>query len=152
MGQTTNNEQETTNNKIVVNSNKDGTILADEDLTLREAIAFANGSLSLEELSEAERRQVTRVPQGERTAIEFNLPPPNTTIKLTEILPPLAKTGLILDGTTNPGYDETKSATAEIAMPVPVVSITAESEKEIFRGLTVIASDVTIKWFEYLRI
>ena len=149
--QTTNNKQQTTNNKqqttnlIVVNSNEDGSIVADEGLTLREAISLANGALSLEKLSETERGQVTLVPGATRTAIEFDLLPPNTTIELTKILPPLAAPRLIIDGTTNPGYDSKKSAIAEIPLPFPVVSLTVAEGKQIFRGLTVVADDVVIK-------
>ena len=141
--QTTNNQQPTTN-LIVVNSNQDAYV-ADEGLTLREAISLANGALSLEELSETERGQVTLVRGATRTAIEFDLLPPNTTIELTKILPPLAAPGLIIDGTTNPGYDMSKSAIAEIPLPFPVVSITVAEGKQIFRGLTVVADDVVIK-------
>src|SRR5512146_3071874 len=62
--------------RLVVNSNADA-IQPDGNLTLREAIAIVNGSLPLAQLSEAEKAQVS---PASRFAIEFNLPPDQTTI------------------------------------------------------------------------
>jgi outer membrane protein OmpA-like peptidoglycan-associated protein len=129
--------------RVVVNSNQDGDIKADEQLTLREAIALVNGTLSPDKLSSAEKTQVQPGTGGSR--IEFNLPSGANTIALQQQLPDLASPGLVIDGSTQPGYDATKSATAEIAIPIPVVSITPAADKEIFRGLTVVADGVTIR-------
>ncbi|MGF1676735.1 MAG: cell envelope biogenesis protein OmpA, partial [Rivularia sp. (in: cyanobacteria)] len=57
---------------VTVNSNRDGAIQADDVLTLREAIAIANGNLPLEQLSTVEKSLVSTANQSR---IEFNLPP-----------------------------------------------------------------------------
>ena len=130
--------------RVVVNSNSDGNIQADSELTLREAIALVNGTLSVEQLSSSEKALVQ--PQtGGTSRIEFNLPNGATTIQLQQQLPDLSSPGLIIDGATQPGYDPATSATAEIAIPVPVVAITPATGKEIFRGLTIVADGVTIR-------
>lgn len=135
--------------RVVVNSSQDGPIQADDLLTLREAIEIVNGTLPLERLSQAQKAQVKSLPSGEHSRIEFNLPANSTTIRLVDLLPSLASPGLIVDGTTQPGYDSTKSATAQIAIPIPVVAIAPaagiSSAKKAFRGLTVVADGVTIR-------
>jgi outer membrane protein OmpA-like peptidoglycan-associated protein len=73
------------------------------------------------------------------------LPPEQTTIRLKEMLPPLASPGLVVDGTTQAGYDATRSATAEIAIPIPVVVITPAPDQEILRGLTIVADRITVR-------
>ncbi len=128
--------------KVVVNSNQDGQITPDDKLTLREAISLVNGSLKIEQLSNSEKSQVT---PSQSSRIEFNLPPEQTTIYLQEVLPPLKASGLIIDGTTQPGYDREKSPTAEINIPEPVVSITPATGAEVFRGLTITADNITIR-------
>lgn len=130
--------------RVVVNSNQDQ-IQPDQGLTLREAIALVNGTLSLESLSAAEKAQVEALEGAASARIEFNLPSGQTVIRLTEVLPPLDRPGLILDGTTQPGYDANQSATAEIAIPIPIVEITAAEGTEVFRGLTVTADGVTVR-------
>lgn len=129
--------------RVVVNSNSDGDIQADSVLTLREAIALVNGTLSVEQLSNSEKALVQ--PQTSASRIEFNLPNGATTIQLQQQLPDLSSPGLVIDGSTQPGYDAATSATAEIAIPVPVVAITPATDKEIFRGLTIVADGVTIR-------
>lgn len=131
--------------RVVVNSNQDGAIGRDNALTLREAIALVNGQLSVEQLSDAEKALVKPLEPNTPSRIEFNLPPSQTTIRLQEILPPLASPGLLVDGTTQPGYDTTRSATAEIAIPIPVVVITPAPEQQILRGLTIVADGVTVR-------
>jgi hypothetical protein len=89
---------------VVVNSNSDGNIQADEQLTLREAIALVNGTLTVEQLSTGEKALVQ--PQsGGGSRIEFNLPTGATTIQLQQQLPDLSSPGLVIDGSTQPGYD-----------------------------------------------
>ncbi len=127
---------------VVVNSNQDGARIADDALTLREAIAIVNGDLPLEQLSATEKSLVS---SGNQPRITFQLPPAQTTIALESVLPPLTAPGLIIDGTSQPGYDASKSATAEIEIPIPVVEITSAADKEVFRGLTVAADNVTIQ-------
>jgi outer membrane protein OmpA-like peptidoglycan-associated protein len=131
--------------KVIVNSNSDGEVIADEVVTLREAILIVNGSLPIDQLSEQEKKQVQEVEPGKNSRIQFNLPSQQTTIKLKTILPPLANPGLVVDGTSQPGYDANKSATNEIKIAVPIVAITAEEGQEILRGLTVISDRITIK-------
>lgn len=131
--------------RVIVNSNQDGAIAPDTSLTLREAIEIVNGTLPLNKLSQAETELVRSLAGNAQSKIEFNLRPGQTTIQLTDILPPLASPGLVIDGTTQPGYKPTKSATAEIAIPFPVVAITPASGREVFRGLTVVADRITIR-------
>ncbi|HEY9807135.1 MAG TPA: hypothetical protein V6D04_11240, partial [Candidatus Obscuribacterales bacterium] len=131
--------------RVVVNSNQDGPIQPDAALTLREAIALTNGSLTRDRLSTAEQAQVTDLNANALARIEFNLPAEQTTIRLISVLPPLENPGLVIDGTTQPGYDAEKSATAEINIPIPVVAITPAEGQEVFRGLTVVADGVTIR-------
>ncbi|MEO1431818.1 MAG: OmpA family protein [Cyanobacteria bacterium J06633_8] len=128
---------------VTVNSNQDGAIQADDALTLREAIAIVNGNLPLEQLSAVEKSLVST--GSSQSRISFQLPPSQTTITLESILPPLINPGLIVDGTSQPGYDANKSATAEIEIPIPVVEITSRVDKEVFRGLTVAADNITIQ-------
>jgi len=128
--------------RVVVNSSQDGAIQADGQLTLRKAISLLNGTLSIDRLSDAEKAQVT---PSDTPRIDFNLPASDRTIRLTEELPPLAAIGLIVDGTTQPGYDASRSAIRELPLPMPVVAITPAEGKQIFRGLTVVADRVTIR-------
>ena len=130
--------------RVIVNSNQDGNIQPDNQLTLREAIELVNGTLPVEQLSAAEKAFVQPATGGS-SRIEFNLPNGASTIQLQSILPDLASPGLTIDGTTQPGYDATKSATAEIAIPVPVVAITPVANQEIFRGLTIVADGITVR-------
>jgi outer membrane protein OmpA-like peptidoglycan-associated protein len=134
---------QTENLKVVVNSNQDGAVNPDDALTLREAIEIVNGTLPLDRLSSAEQSLVSS--NVDTTLIAFNLPSADTTIRLVEVLPPLARPGLIVDGTTQPEYDPEGSATAEIAIPIPVVAIAPAANREVFRGLTVVADGVTIR-------
>lgn len=130
---------------VVVNSNQDGDIQADNALTLREAIAIVNQTLSIDRLSEAEKAQVKPLESNTSARIEFNLPPEQTTIRVQKLLPPLVTPGLVVDGTTQPGYDETRSATAEIEIPIPVVSIVPAPDQEVLRGLTIAADNITVR-------
>lgn len=129
--------------KITVNSPQDGAITPDEQLTLREAISITNGTLTSADLSAVEQQKVTA--SSDNSVIAFDLPAGNTTIELQSLLPVLAQPGLVIDGTTQPGYDATKSATAEILVAIPVVEITSADDAEVFRGLTIVADDITIR-------
>ena len=130
---------------VVVNSNQDGEIQPDNELTLREAIAIVNQTLEPERLSQAEKAQVQPAPANQPSRIEFNLPPNQTTISLQRMLPAVSTPGVIIDGTTQPGYDATGSATVEIAIPIPVVSITPAPDTKILRGLSIVADNVTVR-------
>jgi outer membrane protein OmpA-like peptidoglycan-associated protein len=125
---------------INVNSNRDDD-LRDRELTLREAILIANGTLRTDKLTPAELGQV--VPRKGRHQIRFqNLEIPK--IQLTSALPPLL-VPMEIDGTTHPAYKEEISFAQEIPIPVPVVTITPAAGAEIFRGLTITSDDVLIR-------
>ncbi len=130
--------------RAVVNSNQDGPVLPDEGLTLREALEVVNGALPVTQLSPAERSQITSLAANTSSEITFNLPTLEP-IRLVEILPAIATAGLTLDGSTQPGYDANQSATAEIEIPIPVVAITPAEGVEVFRGLTIVADNVTVR-------
>jgi Right handed beta helix region len=119
--------------KILVNSSQD-TLAPDSALTLREAIALANGMLTLDRLSPAERTQVTEgVTQTDE--IRFALPPGESTIYLSGLLPAIAQPNLIIDGSNSESGPRSK----------PQVAITPAPNAEVFRGLTVVGDRVTIR-------
>ena len=133
------------NYQITVNSNLDGEILPDRNLTLREAIAIANRTLTVERLSESERAQVKPFSNIKNSTISFDLPPNNTTIRLNKALPDVSSENLLIDGTTQTGYDADKSFAQELKIPQPIVAIAPADGVEIFRGFTIVADGVTIK-------
>jgi outer membrane protein OmpA-like peptidoglycan-associated protein len=128
--------------RVVVNSDRD-TINPDQQLTLREAIEIVNNTLTWDDLSPVEQKQVEVIKQP-NSRIEFELPAP-VKIELSETLPPLLSPGLVIDGTTHPDYDPKKIATVEIPIPIPVVSLTAAEGKNVFRGLTISGDRITVK-------
>jgi outer membrane protein OmpA-like peptidoglycan-associated protein len=129
--------------KITVNSPADGPIQQDSVITLREAIEITNGTLPLAALSAAEKQLV--VSQATNAEIQFNLPTGQTTIEIESVLPAIAQPGTTIDGTTQPGYDANTSATAEIAVAIPVVTLRPAMGKEVFRGLTLSADNITVR-------
>ena len=131
--------------RVTVNSNQDGAVQADDALTLREAIAIVNGTLPLDKLSPAERAQVEPLAGETPAQIVFKLPEGQTTIRLVDVLPALQRPDLVIDGTTQPGYQAAVSAINELPMPVPVVAIAPAEGKEVFRGLTIAADNITIR-------
>ncbi|PSB35668.1 cell envelope biogenesis protein OmpA [Stenomitos frigidus ULC18] len=131
--------------RVTVNSNQDGAVQADQALTLREAIAIVNGILPLDKLSTAEQAQVESLTGDTPSQIAFKLPEGQTTIRLVDVLPALQRPGLVIDGTTQPGYQAAISAINELPMPVPVVAIAPAEGKEVFRGLTVAADGIVIR-------
>lgn len=128
--------------RVTVNSPQDGAIQADQQLTLREAILLVNGTLAWNDLSPMEQAQVERQDTEARSRIEFDLPAEQTTIQLMETLPVLARSGLVVDGTTQSGYGAEISA---LGIPAPVVAIAPAVGVEIPRGLTLVADDITIR-------
>jgi hypothetical protein len=128
------------NIRVIVNSNEDGEIRPDDKLTLREAILLVNGTISQELLSQEEKAQVSQA--DGRSFIEFNLPSQQTAIALQTELPPLTSVGLAIDGTTQPGYNNALKARS---IPAPIVVITPAKDKEILRGLTIVADRITIR-------
>lgn len=128
---------------ITVNSPADGPAQPDAVLTLREAIEIINGTLPLNALSAAEQQLLSNTRDG--SEINFNLPVGQTTIELESVLPAIAQPQVLIDGTSQPGYDANTSATAEIAIPIPVVTLRPAANTEVFRGLTLSASDITVR-------
>ncbi|MGB3291382.1 MAG: OmpA family protein [Phormidesmis sp.] len=128
--------------QVTVNSPGDGPVQADAVITLREAIALINGTLPRSALSAAEQQLVIEQSTPE---IRFDLPVGQTTIELTSVLPAIAQPNVTIDGTTQPGYEANRSATAEIAVPIPVVTIRPASDVEVFRGLTLSADNITVR-------
>jgi outer membrane protein OmpA-like peptidoglycan-associated protein len=129
--------------RVLVNSDRD-TIIADQELTLREAISLVNNTLPFSDLSAAEQKQVQVVNEPNASRIEFDLSAP-VKIELQETLPPLLSSGLVIDGTSHPNYDPKKFTTVEIPIPIPVVTLTAAQGKNIFRGLTVSGDRIIVK-------
>ena len=132
--------------QIQVTSPLDGPVQADEALTLREALELANGTLAWESLSPAEQALVTELPEGQGSEIGFALPEGQTTIALIDLLPEIVAPGLTLDGTTQVGYDPTLMVDPKFPAP-PVVTLTVAPGSEVARGLTIAASDVTVRGF-----
>jgi Right handed beta helix region len=135
--------------RVQVNSDQDGPVESDNALTLREAIEIVNGTLPLERLSPAERGQVSPVgsvsaSSTAQSRIEFNLPPNSTTIALRSLLPPLS-VPVVVDGTTQAGWQGGSGGTETDGFPRPVVALTPAPGAEVFRGLTVVSDNVTIR-------
>ncbi len=128
--------------KATVNGTKD-TIEPDDVLTMREAIALINGTLDINSLSTQERNQVQSLNSNEFSKIEFNLPSGNSKIVLNNELPPITRSKVIIDGTTQSGYGVGTRSTESFTMPKPVVEITPSPG--IARGLTLLADDITVK-------
>lgn len=154
--------------QVVINSHQD-VVAKDEVITLREAILLVNGQMKLEDLSARERTQVSRpVMSGETykglpvSRIEFQLPTEQSMIRLQTALPPIVKSGLVIDGRNTfnvatssvPGF--TLTAT-EVGSPIdpPTIAIVPEETRspskpdaakpEIDRGFTITSRGVTIK-------
>lgn len=135
--------------EIIVNSNGDE-IIADAELTLREAIAIVNGDLDFNSLSTAERGQISGNLGDLNKQISFNLPSEQTTITLTELLPEIRTPNVTIDGTTQPGYEGFEELNSGI--PTPVVSLTRiplDRDEMLLnppiRGLTLVADNITVQ-------
>jgi outer membrane protein OmpA-like peptidoglycan-associated protein len=126
--------------QITVTNNAD-TIQPDDGLTLREAIALTNGTLSPTQLSEPERQQLKPAPTP---TIQFNLPTGQTQILLSSQLPDITS-AVTIDGTTQPGYTQTALFSEIKNIYKPIVEITPTDGVEILRGLTITADNVTVK-------
>jgi outer membrane protein OmpA-like peptidoglycan-associated protein len=125
--------------QITVNSHRDE-IKADNDLTLREAIAILNGDLKLEQLSPAERKQIQDITPNSRNRIEFQLPVGNQRIELKSALPNLIEDSVKIEGKTS------RKATLDgLTFEVPEVEITPAPGVQIDRGLTLMADNITVK-------
>ena len=131
--------------KIMVNSSQDTEVTPDEQITFREALHLVNGQISFEQLSEGEQRQVKVNSEQDHSLIEFNLPPEEATIFLEKALPSIISNGVVIDGSTNPGYVPNVSGTSELSIPKPIVSLTPQEGREVPRGLTIFADDVTVR-------
>lgn len=130
--------------QVVVNSDRDGAINPDQELTLREAISLVNNTIDWSDLSQPEQKQVSLIERSEASRIEFGSSVP-LTIKLGSVLPPLVSPGLVIDGTSHTAYDSTKATTVEIPISTPVVTITPATGKSVFRGLTIAGDRIQVK-------
>jgi len=128
--------------QVTVTGAGDGIAQPDDVLTLREAIEIVNGTLPTSMLSDTEQQLVSR--SESTSTIKFNLPSDQTAIELLSVLPAIVQPAVIIDGTTQPGYSGL-SATAEINIPVPAVTLRPAPNAEVFRGLTIAANDVVVR-------
>ncbi len=125
--------------KITVNSNQDE-IKADDDLTLREAIAILNGDLKQEQLSPAEQQQIQNTTASSSHRIEFHLASGSQKIELKSALPNLVKDSVQIVGKT------THQATLDgLTFATPEVEITPAAGVMIDRGLTLMADNITVR-------
>ncbi len=125
--------------EVTVNSAAD-VVKPDGELTLREALEITNGVLSLDKLSGGERSLVV---SANSPRIKFQLPY-GAVIKLNAQLPDIVSS-VTIDGTTQPGYDQTPLFTEIPYLRKPVVEITPAAGVTILRGLTITNDDVTVK-------
>ena len=139
--------------EVIVNSNLDE-IIADDNLTLREAIAIVNGDLELNSLSTTESSQISGNLSERTKQISFNLPPNQTTITLSELLPEIRTPNVTLDGTTQQGYEGFEELNPGI--PTPVVSLTRispDNDENLLnppiRGLTLVADNITVQGLRF---
>ncbi len=127
--------------QITVTSNQD-TIQPDARITLREAIEVTNGTLDYNQLSKLEKAQIK---PSSSNSIQFNLPVNQTVILLGRSLPNVIKP-VIIDGTTQPGYDATTELFEQNkAVRKPIVEITPANNIQILRGLTLTSDSITIR-------
>ncbi len=132
--------------KATVNSHQDGEIQADSQLTLREAIALINSTLSISQLSPTEKAQVESLSPTAPSRIEFNLPLNQTTIYLSSALPDIICSNVVIDGTTQPGYDASQTiGEGEWKIPTPAITITPNASVNVLRGLAIAADRITIR-------
>jgi outer membrane protein OmpA-like peptidoglycan-associated protein len=125
--------------QITVNSNRDE-IRTDEFLTLREAIEITNGQLSIDRLSPTERLLVKSSASANRSQINFQLPVGQARISLNSALPAIVTANVTIDGGTN----TTSSAIQNITFGTPQVEITPATDRQIDRGLSLMADGITI--------
>ncbi len=92
--------------QITVTTNLDAEPNPDEQITLREAVMLTSGALPLNRLSKPEQKLVQVLPANSSSQINFALPAGQTTIKLRKPLPHIVRPNLVIDGTTQPGYDK----------------------------------------------
>lgn len=114
---------------VEVNSLQDGEITADGELTLREAIALTNGTVSLTDLSALEQAQVTPLAPDQPSQITWAVVSENPLLSLQSPLPPLARANLVLDGTLG---DRKVLLSPATAATLP-------------RGLTILADGVRVQ-------
>ena len=126
--------------QITVNSNRD-VIIADQFLTLREAISLSNGQLKFDRLSSAEQQQVKMLTNTSGHRLEFQLPNGQKRIELNSELPAITANKVTIDG----GKGTSNPATIQnLTFSTPQVEITPAAGQQINRGLAIMASDVTV--------
>ncbi len=125
--------------QITVNSNRDA-IIADQFLTLREAISISNGQLKFDRLSSAEQQQVKMLTNASGHRVEFQLPDGQKRIELSSELPAIIANKVTIDG----GAGSSSAAIQNLTFATPRVEITPAAGQQINRGLAIMASDVTV--------
>lgn len=133
-----------TETRLIINSNAD-TIDPDNYLTLREAIHLLNGTRTMDQLSPAEKQQITGSLQTKATTIAFDLPSDRPTILLQDMLPAIARAHVTIDGTSQPGYREMPVVTPIATIATPVVTIAPAPDRQVLRGLTLTADQITVR-------
>ncbi|WP_160148376.1 right-handed parallel beta-helix repeat-containing protein [[Leptolyngbya] sp. PCC 7376] len=142
--------------QVTVNSSLLDEIVPDEGLNLREAIAFLNEDIlwefpaNYDELTEEEKAEIHVLSDSEKTQIEtlvgeeghvvqFDLPPEQTKIELTSLLPPIRTHRVEIDGFSQAQFDP---ETGEFVRPI--ISLSPAIESIVPRGLAIAADDVTV--------
>jgi hypothetical protein len=125
--------------KVIVNSNQDGAIQANDRFTLREAIALVNGQLLPSALSPQELEQVETL--SGTSQIKFQLPEGQSTIELETLLPLIKAPGLTIDGTS----DSSTANESDIKNAKPLVAITSAANAGVTQGLNIRANGVTVR-------
>ena len=131
--------------QITVTTNLDAEPTPDDQITLREAVMLTSGALPLNGLSKAEQKLVQVLPVNSPSQINFALPSGQTTIKLRKPLPHIVRPNLVIDGTTQQGYDKGRSFASELHIPRPLVEIMPANDVEIFRGFVLVADNITLR-------
>ncbi len=125
--------------KITINSNRDE-IVADQFLTLREAISISNGQLQFDRLSPAEQLQVKVLTNANGHLLEFQLSEGQSQIALRSELPAIIKSKVTIDG----GKSRSQAAIQNLTFATPSVEITPAPGQQINRGLSIMADDITV--------
>lgn len=143
--------------QVTVNSSLLDEIVPDDGLNLREAIAFLNGDIlteypenydeltpeeqaAIHVLSEPEKAQVILLADDQKNVIQFDLPPTQTKIQLTSLLPAIRTANLDIDGFSQAEFDP---ETGEFVRPL--ISLSPTIQDVVPRGLTIAADDVTVQ-------
>ncbi|NEO86481.1 MAG: hypothetical protein F6J87_19805 [Spirulina sp. SIO3F2] len=126
--------------QVTVNSNADTLDRNDGQVTLREALTFLNGDRPLEKFSPRERLQI--VPKAGKSRIQFQLPPDQTTISLTQVLPEVQAPGVVIDGSSQMQRQVDEVGTETL---IPLIALTPAPEAVVPQGLILVADEIQVK-------